>query len=63
MLNPNFDSWGGAFPGFLILNTKKIAGLSTLAPKQLCCTLVAATDGLPTGGSSPESPLSTVPGN
>lgn len=29
VLNPNFDSWGGAFPGFLILNTKKIAGLST----------------------------------
>jgi hypothetical protein len=29
VLNPAFDSWGGAFPGFLILNTKKIAGLST----------------------------------
>jgi len=29
VLNPNFDSWGGAFPGFLILNTKKIAGLTT----------------------------------
>jgi hypothetical protein len=29
VLNPNFDSWGGAFPGFLILNTKKIDGLST----------------------------------
>jgi hypothetical protein len=29
VLNPNFDSWGGAFPGFLILNTKKIGGLST----------------------------------
>lgn len=29
VINPNFDSWGGAFPGFLILNTKKIAGLST----------------------------------
>jgi hypothetical protein len=29
VLNPNFDSWGGAFPGFLILNTKKIADLST----------------------------------
>ena len=28
VLNPNFDSWGGAFPGFLILNTKKIQGLS-----------------------------------
>jgi len=27
--NPNFDSWGGAFPGFLILNNKKIDGLST----------------------------------
>jgi hypothetical protein len=29
VLNPGFDSWGGAFPGFLILNTKKIKGLST----------------------------------
>jgi hypothetical protein len=29
VLNPNFDSWGGAFPGFVILNTKKITGLST----------------------------------
>jgi len=29
VLNPNFDSWGGAFPGFLILNTKKIHGLNT----------------------------------
>jgi hypothetical protein len=29
VLNPNFDSWGGAFPGFLILNVKKIGGLST----------------------------------
>jgi hypothetical protein len=29
VLNPGFDSWGGAFPGFLILNTKKIQGLST----------------------------------
>ena len=29
VLNSNFDSWGGAFPGFVILNTKKIAGLST----------------------------------
>lgn len=29
VLNPNFDSWGGAFPGFLILNAKKITGLST----------------------------------
>lgn len=29
VLNPNFDSWGGAFPGFLILNTKKMSGLST----------------------------------
>ena len=29
VVNPNFDSWGGAFPGFLILNTKKISGLST----------------------------------
>lgn len=29
VLNSNFDSWGGAFPGFLILNTAKIHGLST----------------------------------
>ena len=29
VLNSNFDSWGGAFPGFVILNTKKITGLST----------------------------------
>jgi hypothetical protein len=29
VLNPNFDSWGGAFPGFVILNTRKISGLST----------------------------------
>ena len=29
VFNPNFDSWGGAFPGFLILNNKKINGLST----------------------------------
>jgi hypothetical protein len=29
VLNSNFDSWGGAFPGFLILNPAKINGLST----------------------------------
>ena len=29
VMNPNFDSWGGAFPGFVILNNKKISGLST----------------------------------
>ncbi len=29
VLNPNFDSWGGAFPGFLILNTNKISGLTS----------------------------------
>jgi hypothetical protein len=29
VLNSNFDSWGGAFPGFVILNTKKIEGLTT----------------------------------
>jgi hypothetical protein len=29
VLNPEFDSWGGAFPGFLIMNTAKIQGLST----------------------------------
>jgi hypothetical protein len=29
VLNSNFDSWGGAFPGFLIINTAKVNGLST----------------------------------
>ena len=29
VFNPNFDSWGGAFPGFLILNNTKMNGLST----------------------------------
>jgi hypothetical protein len=29
VMNPNFDSWGGAFPGFMILNNKKITGLPT----------------------------------
>src|SRR4029079_6989123 len=29
VLTTNFDSWGGAFPGFLILNTKKMTVLST----------------------------------
>jgi hypothetical protein len=29
VLNPNFDSWGGAFPGFLILNNRKMNGLSS----------------------------------
>jgi hypothetical protein len=29
VMNSNFFSWGGTFPGFLILNTKKIQGLST----------------------------------
>lgn len=29
VLNSNFDSWGGAFPGFLIINSKKVDGLST----------------------------------
>ena len=29
VLNPNFDSWGGAFPGFLILNNRKMSGLSS----------------------------------
>lgn len=29
VINNRFDSWGGAFPGFLILNTEKISGLST----------------------------------
>jgi hypothetical protein len=29
VMNSNFVSWGGAFPGFLILNPKKIQSLST----------------------------------
>ncbi len=29
VLNSNFDSWGGAFPGFLIINSKKVDGLPT----------------------------------
>src|SRR5262249_24780279 len=29
VMNSNFVSWGGAFPSFLILNPKKIQGLST----------------------------------
>ncbi len=29
VLNSNFDSWGGAFPGFVILNSKRIKTLST----------------------------------
>jgi hypothetical protein len=30
VLNPNFDSYSGAFPGFIILNTKRLSGLSTV---------------------------------
>ena len=29
VLNPQFESWGGAFPGFVILNMKKLKNLST----------------------------------
>lgn len=29
VLNSNFDSWGGAFPGFIIINPAKGSGLST----------------------------------
>jgi hypothetical protein len=29
VMNSNFVSWGGAFPGFVILNAKKIQSLST----------------------------------
>ena len=27
--DPNFDSWGGAYPGFIILNPKALRGLPT----------------------------------
>jgi hypothetical protein len=30
VINPNFDSWGGSFPGFVILNDRKIDGLPTV---------------------------------
>ena len=43
VLNSYFDSWGGAFPGFLILNTKKINGLST-AVKLYVYSMNAATN-------------------
>lgn len=29
VIDPNFDSWGGAYPGFVILNTKRLEGLPT----------------------------------
>jgi len=29
VMDPNFDSWGGAYPGFVILNPKRLEGLST----------------------------------
>lgn len=29
VIDPNFDSWGGAFPGFVILNTQRLDGLAT----------------------------------
>lgn len=29
VMDPEFSSWGGAYPGYLILNPKRLAGLST----------------------------------
>ena len=29
VIDPNFDSWGGAYPGYLIMNPKRLEGLST----------------------------------
>lgn len=29
VIDPNFDSWGGAYPGYLILNPKRLEGLAT----------------------------------
>ena len=29
VMDPNFDSWGGAYPGFVILNPKRLEGLAT----------------------------------
>lgn len=29
VIDPNFDSWGGAYPGFLIINPKRLEPLST----------------------------------
>ncbi len=29
VLNPKFDSWGGAYPGFVILNPDRLKGLPT----------------------------------
>lgn len=29
VMNPKFDSWGGAYPGFVILNPERIKGLPT----------------------------------
>lgn len=29
VMDPNFDSWGGAYPGFVILNPKRLQGLAT----------------------------------
>ena len=40
--NPNFDSWGGAFPGFLILNSKKIEGLSNFEVSSIIIATNAA---------------------
>lgn len=29
VIDPNFESWGGAYPGYLILNPKRMKGLPT----------------------------------
>ncbi|MGI9383197.1 MAG: hypothetical protein ACR2PO_08580 [Methyloligellaceae bacterium] len=29
VIDPNFSSWGGAYPGFVILNPKRLKGLAT----------------------------------
>lgn len=29
VIDPGFDSWGGAYPGYLILNPRRLDGLST----------------------------------
>ncbi|GAB4233429.1 MAG: hypothetical protein Kow0032_16690 [Methyloligellaceae bacterium] len=30
VIDPGFESWGGAYPGYLILNPKRMEGLSTV---------------------------------
>ncbi len=33
VIDPGFDSWGGAYPGYVILNPKRMDGLSTVIKK------------------------------